>query len=152
MGWRITLAGTARNGHVSRKCAGWHCEEVNCFTFRVLQILSGHYLRTEKLLRFYPTPRSHGDGRSWALVTTQPQGDAMRPLSWLTPVSASPAPHSARAQGHRNSPGVMCPFSDSLNHPAPLFTLPLLLTSSWSYLNAQNNTSLRNYTFNENQK
>lgn len=98
MGWRIASAGTVRNQHLSRKCTGWHYEEVSCFTFQVLQIQCGHPLKAEKLLSFYPTPGSHGDGRCSALVATQPQGDAMRPLSWLTPVSASPAPQPALAQ------------------------------------------------------
>lgn len=33
-GWRISSAETLRKGHVSRKCTGWHCEEVNCFPFQ----------------------------------------------------------------------------------------------------------------------
>lgn len=79
-----------RNGHVSRKCTGWDCEGVSCFTFWVLQIQSGHLLRAEKLLSSYLTPHSHEDGQSSALVATQPQEDAMRPLSCLPTCVSQP--------------------------------------------------------------
>ena len=156
MGWRIISAGTVRNGHVSRKCTCWHCEDINCF-FHLPSIPDPvcHLLRAEKLRRSYPTPCSHGDGQSSALGATQPQGDAMRPLSRLTDYLCQLAMllslHWPRA-GSQKKPRGDEPFLRQSEPSKSSVTLLLLLYSSWSYLKVPNNTSLHSYTFNENWK
>lgn len=144
----MSSAGIVRKGHGSRKYTGWHCEEVSSFPTQVLQIQFGPLFRAEKLLVSYRTSGSHGDGQCSALVAAQPQGDAVRPLSWLTLCVSEP--HSSiladPGQGHGN-----CTERWTLSQPEPSI-LSLLLQPNWSWLSAQNNTWVHNYRFKDNQK
>lgn len=68
------------------------------------------------------------------------------------PVSASHAPQSSLPRGRVTETAQRDEPFPSLNHPTPLLTLPLLLQPNSSWLNAQTNTWVHNYSFNENHK